>query len=94
MRLNLFEDITLEDLSDEQREVAELIGLNKYLEMVELLGGETLYIPKSDCLLRTVRNRLIKEERKAGKSYRFLAKKYHLTKNTIINILSGLSGRA
>lgn len=89
MRLNLFEDITLEDLSADQREVAEAIGLQQYLTMVQHFGGEAIYIPKSDGLLKNVRNRLIREDWQAGKSYRFLAKKYHLTKNTIIAIVSG-----
>ena len=87
--MNLFQDITLQDLSEEQREIAELIGLEKYLKMVESFGGEAIYIPKSDGLLKTVRNRLIREDWEAGKSYRLLAKKYHLTKNTIIAIVNG-----
>lgn len=87
--MNLFEDIKLEDLSEEQREIAELVGLKKYLEIVELLGGEMIYIPKSDCVLRVARNRKIREDYRAGESYRAIAKKYNLAKNTVINILSG-----
>lgn len=86
--MNFDEDITLDDLSEEQRSVAELMGLDEYLRMVKLFGGEILYIPKSDFIARYARNRRIKLERAEGKSYKYLAKKYNLTKNTIKRILN------
>lgn len=87
--MNLYKDVIFEDLNNEQREIAELVGLEKYLEMVELLGGEMIYIPKPDCVLKAARNRKIKEDYRAGESYRAIARKYNLAKNTVINILSG-----
>lgn len=87
--MNLFEDVTFEDLGEDQREVAELIGIENYLKMVSIFGGGAIYIPKPDGVFRAARNRKIIEDYRNGKSYKFIAKKYNLTKSAVVNILSG-----
>lgn len=87
--MNLFEDVTFEDLGTDQREVAELIGIENYLKIVDIFGGGAIYIPKPDGVLRSARNRKIIEDYKDGENCKLIAKKYNLTKSAVINILNG-----
>ena len=39
--------LTLDNLSGDQRMLAEIIGLEKYLEVVKMFGGSAIYISTS-----------------------------------------------
>ena len=54
--MNIFEDVQFEDLKGEQREIAELIGFDNYLKLVEKYDGEPIPIPKASSLLRPLLN--------------------------------------
>ena len=86
--MNIFEDVQFEDLKGEQREIAELIGFDNYLKLVEKYDGEPIPIPKASSLLRPERNRAIYREWLSGASPGELAKKYNLTKPAIYWILN------
>lgn len=76
-----------EDLSDEQRKVAELIGTDNYERLIEMYGGTWLYIPKTDAFERAARNRRILDDFD-GYNFKQLARKYSLTEvqiRTIVN---------
>lgn len=79
--------IKLTDLLGEQRELAELIGLETYIKLVRLLGGSSIYIAKEDKLLAIVRNRRIIEEYN-GRNIPYLKNKYKLSERHIRHILS------
>ena len=49
-------EIRPEDLSPAQREVAELIGFENYLKLIDVYAAETIYIPKRDSFERIARN--------------------------------------
>ncbi|MFH1984139.1 MAG: Mor transcription activator family protein [Pseudomonadota bacterium] len=72
------DDIRIEDLPPDFREVAEAIGLDPALRLVEARGGEALYVPKLDKVARLARNRAIRDEF-SGANHRELARKYNLT---------------
>ena len=76
--MNAVEIIRLEDLNDEQQQVAELIGLENFRKLMAVFGGVNLYIPKADKLERLDRNDKIRAEFN-GYNFRELAKKYSLT---------------
>ena len=40
------ETLTLEDLQEQHREIAELIGLDGLLKLADAYGGTSLYIPR------------------------------------------------
>lgn len=84
--------ITLDDLSDEQRQFAEIVGLSAYKQLIGIYGGTTVYIPKIDWFDRTVRNKAIREEFN-GYNFKELGKKYGLTEVQIRNIVSDLVQR-
>lgn len=80
-------EIKLTDLMGEQRELAELIGLETYIKLVRLVGGSNIYIAKEDKLLAIVRNRRIKEEYN-GRNISYLKNRYRLSERRIRHILS------
>ena len=56
-------DIRLEDLTGNQREIAELIGLDNYIKLSKLYGGDSsLYIQKYTEITKNARNREIREK--------------------------------
>ena len=71
-------EIRMEDLSPELQDVAETIGFEATLKLIESRGGEGLYIPKAEKVMRAARDRAI---RKAfdGTNHRELARKFGLT---------------
>lgn len=55
-------EIHPDDLSPAQREVADLIGFENYLKLIDVYAAETIYIPKRDSFERIARNQRIVEE--------------------------------
>lgn len=49
-------EIHPDDLSPAQREVADLIGFENYLKLIDVYAAETIYIPKRDSFERIARN--------------------------------------
>lgn len=79
--------LTLDDLREEQRQIAEVIGLDAYLELTRVFGGTTIYIAKAEEIVkRADRDRQIREEFD-GSNYAQLAVKYGLTEVWIRNIV-------
>ncbi|MDE5583229.1 MAG: DNA-binding protein [Ruminococcus sp.] len=78
--------VNLEKLTGEQREVAELVGIENYRKLVDNFGGSCVYISKSDTIFQRERDDEIKRDFNGG-NYRELAKKYNLSENRIRAIL-------
>ncbi|NOZ36836.1 MAG: hypothetical protein GXP11_01990, partial [Gammaproteobacteria bacterium] len=51
--------IRISDLPGEVQNIAKIIGLKPVLNLVKQYGGESIYIPKYEAIIRTVRNRAI-----------------------------------
>ena len=77
----------MEDLSQEQKKIADLIGEDNFKKLMEEYGGTYFYIPKTDKIERMERNEQIKAEFD-GYNFRPLAQKYGLTEVTIRSIVS------
>lgn len=84
--MNLLDELTLDDLQDEQKELAEIIGLEAYKKLISTYAGSFIYICKADTITANIRDRRI---RKAfnGYNYRDLAQQYNLSENSIRRIL-------
>lgn len=75
----LAKELTAELLEEEQwREMAEVIGADNFYRLAKHLGGQTIYVPKPESLLRPVRDQHIKEEFN-GWNHVELARKYGVT---------------
>lgn len=80
--------ITLEDLNDEHREIAEIIGIKNLLTLSEYLGGMQFYIPKKDKLTKnTIYKAIMKEF--DGTNIKKLASKYDVSESTVYRIIKG-----
>lgn len=80
--------LTLDDLRDEQRSIADAIGVDAYLQLTKTFGGTTIYIAKAEEIARrNDRDRQIREEFD-GSNYTQLALKYGLTEVWIRNIVA------
>jgi len=67
------------------KDIAETIGVANFIKLAELIGGATIYIPKTDSFLRPVRDLRIKKEFN-GYNHTELAKKYNLSERWIREI--------
>lgn len=84
--MDLLDRVQMENLDEEQKSLAELIGLEAFKSLVRTFNGTSIYIPKIESLEKTVRDELIKEEFDGG-NYKKLALKYGLTETWIRNIV-------
>lgn len=83
---DLLDEVQLENLDEEQKTLAELIGLEGFKNLVRAFNGTSIYVPKIESLEKAVRDERIKEEFNGG-NYRELALKYGLTETWIRNIV-------
>lgn len=77
-----------QDVPEEFRDVAESLGMDAFLKLVALCGGQDLYIPKRESLERGPRDRAIRS-RFDGGNYRQLAAQYRLSVRQIRKIING-----
>lgn len=76
-------DIRLDDLTKNQKEIAELIGLDNYIKLSKYYGGgDSLYVQKYSEIVKIARNREIKEKYN-GHNARKLSKMYGLSEQHI-----------
>lgn len=84
--MDLLDMLTLEQLSGEQRDLAETIGLEAYKKLVKLYSGTEIRIPVEGSLTKEIRNALICEESKRL-SVSVLARKWNMSNRNIRMIL-------
>lgn len=86
--------LTIDDLSDTQRELAECIGFESYIALVRRFAGESICVPMPASIAVEARNRLIIAEYN-GYNTTALGKKYQLAECTIRSIIrsSGTKNR-
>jgi Mor family transcriptional regulator len=74
----------MEMLTESQREIADIIGLDNYVKLVRFVNGDSIYFPKYSELMKPC----IDEEIRAkfdGYNFKELAEEYDLTVKTIYN---------
>lgn len=85
--MEVIQQIQIEDLDEEQKQLAELIGIDKYKILLQTYGGMSIYIPKPDSFAATIRNQQIMAEFN-GRNFKELSRKYGLTEVWVRNIVS------
>lgn len=81
--------IAPDDLPEEQKNIADLIGMEAYSKLVNAYGGMAIYITKPDNLIRNARNEEIRSKFD-GSNYRQLAVKYNLSEVSIRLIVADI----
>jgi Mor family transcriptional regulator len=79
-------EIKIDDLDEKNREIAELIGIDNFLKLIEFYGGTRIYFNKLDEVTKTIRDRKIKREYNRY-NIGALAKKYNLAYESVRRIL-------
>lgn len=74
-------------LKEKDREIAELIGIENYMRLVNQYGGTNIYIPAAYLLNRENLEKKIKEQYNGGNATE-LGKKYGLSARTIVRIVT------
>ena len=87
--MNTTRPIRMTDIPEEYRDIAEAIGLEAFIQLTLLCGGQSLYIPKRESLERNARDRDIRA-RFDGGNYRALACQFRLSERQIRKIINGV----
>ncbi|MFG6336335.1 MAG: hypothetical protein K1W20_12860 [Lachnospiraceae bacterium] len=79
-------ELTLDDLQEQHREYAEVIGLDNLLKMSDAFGGTNIYIPQRRELEKYKIYSMIYREFD-GSNLQELTQKYGVSKTTVYNIV-------
>lgn len=79
--------LKIEDISSEYTQMAELLGIDRFLALVDEYGGCQIYIPKAEGLCRNARDEEIRASF-TGFNITELAKKYNLSTRQIRTIIA------
>lgn len=83
---DLLKELKLEDLQEQHQEIAEVIGIEGMLKLVEAFGGNAIYFPQKKELLRQKTYRAIYREYD-GTNIRELATRYGVSERTVYNLV-------
>lgn len=87
--MNFLDTVTLDDLSGEQFDIAELIGIENYRKLVKHFGGNQIRILQEDTLVKEKRDNEIRKLYN-GRNELELSQKYNLSDRTIRAITASL----
>lgn len=80
-------ELTIDDIPEAWRQVAEAIGVESFLRLAATVGGCSFYVPKLERLTSPVRDERIRAEFDGG-NHRQLAIRYNLSEQRIRDILA------
>lgn len=78
---------TADQLREDQKELAEVIGLEAYKKLVRHYGGNQLYIQQVDSVLKDLRDKEL-NEKFDGSNYKELSREYGISEMTIRDIVA------
>lgn len=85
--MKLLDELPYEYLDEEQKELADCLGMEAYKRLVAAYGGLQINVRKPERITMGFRDSIIRSEFN-GYNYAELALKYGLCKNQIRNIVS------
>lgn len=86
LKKELTKETSMEDIAPSYRKVAQIVGVEKFIELSEYALGDEIYFPKVENILAPARNRRLKKEF-TGDNVKELADKYDLTTKQVAYIL-------
>lgn len=81
----MLEYLTESDLPCGVLDIVEVIGIDAFKDLVRHAGGSYLYIPNEKSLVKSFRNKKIRESFKGD--YRVIAKQFGITEVQVRNII-------
>lgn len=83
---SLLKDLSINDLQEQHREFAEVVGLEGLIKLSDHFGGSSIYIPQRRELVKLKVHALIRKEYN-GTNIKELANKYSLSESTVYSVL-------
>lgn len=82
------QDIRMEDIrNDSMADLAELVGVEAMMKIVETYSGSVLYIPKMESVLAPIRDRHIREEFDGTNGHK-LAIRYNVSDSWVLRVVN------
>ena len=78
--------LTKDDLPDGVIDVVDVIGMDAFKSLVKFAGGSNLYIPNESSIVKSYRNRLIRESFKGD--YKVIARRFGISEVQVRNIVN------
>lgn len=82
----ILESLTIGDLQEQHREIAEAVGMEGLIRLTDVFGGSSIYIPQKKELVKNRVYGMILEEYD-GTNIKELAVRYHVCESTVYNIV-------
>lgn len=82
----ILEALTIDDLQEQHREIAEAIGIDGLISLTDVFGGSSIYIPQKKELVKNRVYGMILAEYD-GTNIKDLAVRYHVCESTVYNIV-------
>lgn len=81
-------DMRMDDIKNPaMAEMAELVGIDAMMKIVECYSGSVIYIPKLESVLASIRDRHIREEYD-GKNSRQLGIRYNVSESWVFRVVN------
>jgi Mor family transcriptional regulator len=88
------DDVQLEDLPEEFREIAEVIGLDRALGLADYINGAQVYIPKKDTIVRRAKYRRILADFEECRDYGQVAMRFNLSESHVRRLIKIIRSEA
>ena len=79
--------LKLNDIPAQYYDIAEFMGVDKFVKFCDYFGGTHIYIPKVNTLVNIIRDKEIIDMYKSGISIKNISKKYNITQNRVRKII-------
>ncbi|MBQ7492360.1 MAG: DNA-binding protein [Clostridia bacterium] len=84
--------LTPEQVPEDMRWLCEIVGMQHFLEIIDMAGGEFIYLPKRETLEKPLRHEAIRREYD-GTNARQLSRKYGITERHVRTIVKDVFPR-
>ena len=82
----MLDSLTRDDLPDSVMDIVDSIGLDAFKELVRLAGGSNLYIPNEASIVKSFRNKKIRES--FNGDYKVISRKFGISEVQVRNIVN------
>lgn len=82
----MLEKVKMEDIPERYDDMVDAVGIDGFLDLVQLYGGSIVYLPTVKSLLKSSRDRMIRDEFKGD--YDKIARKYGMSRSQVYNIIN------
>lgn len=82
----LLRELTIEDLQEQHKDFAEVLGMENLIRLSEHFGGTSIYVPQRRELVKQRVYGMIRKEYD-GTNIKELASKYEVSESTVYNVV-------